>query len=249
MWIWLLAAVVIIFIIYRLLPNIYALRGSIAYEKDGLEAALKMYEKAYNTHRASAAALLNYALLLLRSGKPAEAEWVFNEIVLNPSLVDKKKNAAKQYRCLSYIKQGKLDDALEDCAELLAMYKNSDLYAVAGYAMLLSDKDISEKLDICREAYEYNADKRDIADNYAAALILAKDYQKALEISEDVIKENKYFPEGHYHKALALAGLGRAKEAEAELDFLEECDFSYLTTVTEEDIKAARAEIPHSDKD
>lgn len=240
MWIWIAAALAVVFIAYRLIPNFYAARGTIAYEKDGVEAALKFYEKAYNTKRASAAAVLNYALLLLKSGQPKEAETVFTQLVLTPELALKKKNAAKQYRCIAYIKQGKVEDAMEDCEELLGMYKNSDLYGIAGYAMLLSDKPAEEKFSFCREAYQYNSDNRDIADNYAAALILLGKYERALTIADIVIEKNKYFPEGHYHKALALAGLGKNEEARRELDFLEECDFKYLTTVTDEEIDALK---------
>jgi tetratricopeptide (TPR) repeat protein len=242
MWIWIVLAAVLV-LIYMLLPNIYAFRGSFAYEKSGLEAAVRLYEKAYKTNRASVSAKLNYALLVLRDERPEEAEKIFNEIVLNPGVPDKKKNAARQYRCMAYIKQERPEEALEDSLELLERYKNSDLYAIAGYAMIMSQKPLSDIMDFCSEAYEYNEDNRDIADNYAVALIMSENYKEAVTVCDKVIKKYRFFPEGHYHKALALVNLEKGSDASDELELLEDCDFNYMTTFDDDDVEKLKQRI------
>lgn len=227
-------------LIYFLLPEIYAFRGLLAYEKQGAEEALKLYEKAYKTKRSSVKVQIRYALLNLKNGAPDKAEKLFNEIILSPKIPENKKNAAKQYRCMAYIKQGKAKEAQESAEELLEKYKTSDLYAIVGYCMILNEDE--RLLDFCREAYEYNSDNRDIADNYAVALTNSGDFDDAIKICDDVISENKYFPEGHYHKAAALIKKGEKEEALKELDALEDCEFKYLTTVSEEEAENLRRE-------
>lgn len=225
---------ILIFILYKFLPNIYAFRGSVAYQKQDIETALKYVKKSVNTGRASYTIRLRYALMLLRNKQPEEAVKSFNEIIIDPKSGAKEKNTAKQYRCMAYIKLGNTEEALEEALELLKVIKSSELYAVTGYAMILADK--AEALDFCREAYEYNPDNRDIADNLATALVNTGKYEKAIEVCDKVIAKNRFFPEGHFHKAQALFKLGRNTEADAELDLLEDCDFGYLTTVTQDDI-------------
>lgn len=239
-----LSLCVLLVVIYILLPKIYAIRGSIAYEKSGLENALKFYEKAYKTKRASVRDKITYALLVLRDGRPEDSEKLFNELVLSPKMPEKNKNAAKQYRCMAYIKEGRCAEAAESAAELLESYKNSDLYAILGYAMLLLGKDGA--LELCAEAYDYNEDNRDIADNYALALIKNGESERALEICDKVIQKNRYFPEGHFHKAMALKNLGRFHEALEELELLDDCDFKYLTTIGDDEIDALREEIENA---
>ena len=69
MWIWIAALAAVILLGYKLLPNFYALKGNFAYEKGGIGEAVKEYEKAYKTNRASAAIRLSYADLVLRDGR------------------------------------------------------------------------------------------------------------------------------------------------------------------------------------
>lgn len=239
MWILILALAAIFVIGYAMLPKIYVLRGNIAYEKSGLKNAIKFYEKAYRTNRASASAKLNYALLILRDGRPEDSEKLFNEIILSPQTAPKHKNSAKQYRCMAYIKQGKAEEAFETASELLKVYKNSSLYAIAGYALLLSDKDASK---LCEEAYEYNPDNRDIADNYATSLIISGNLSEAVSICDDVIQKNRFFPEGYYHKALALKEMGKYDDALKVLEMLDDCEFNYLTTIDDDDIEKLKSE-------
>lgn len=226
--------------VFALLPGIYAFRALSAYAKRDVEKSLELYEKAYKTGRASQKAKINYALVALRSGEPERAEKIFDEIIASPKAKEAVKNSAKQYRCLAYIKLDRCDEALAEARELLEKYKNSDLYAVAGYAMSLTAAPDGELLKFCEEAYDYNGDNRDIADNLAVALVRVGEYQKAVDICDEVIEGNKYFPEGHFHKARALFAMGKYADVLEELEALEDCDFKYMTTVSDEEIAELR---------
>ena len=238
---WIIAVLIIAAIlIFIFLPEIYAFKGLIAYQKQGAEESLRLYEKAYNTKRASAKTKIRYAILCLKNADPQKSERLLSEIIASPKIKQNQKNMAKQYRCMAYIKEGKSKEALEDSKELLEKYKTSDLYAIIGYCMALENEPADSLLAFCGEAYDYNSDNRDIADNYAVALAKSGDYEKAIEICDEVIENNPHFPEGHFHKAAALAKLGHFDEASEELDALDDCDFKYLTTVSDEDIEKLR---------
>ena len=232
------ALVIIAVFCFVMLPNFYASRGSSAYRKGDLREAARLYKKAYDTKRASLVVKLNYAQIVLRDGRSEEAEKIFDEILLDKKLPSNKKNLVRQYRCMAYMKQDKPEQAIAEAQDLLSVYKNSELYAIMGYAMILAHRPEREVLTLCEEAYEYNEDNRDFADNYALALINAEEYEEAIEVCDKVIKSNRFFPEGHYHKALALSKLERLEEMHSELELLEDCDFGYLTTVTDEEIDA-----------
>lgn len=231
------AAIVLLFIF---LPNIYSFKGLVAYQKQGAEEALRFYEKAYNTKRASVKTKIRYAILCLKNAHPEKSEQLLNEIISSPKAKNSQKNMARQYRCMAYLKEDKTGEALEESRELLEKYKTSDLYAIVGYCMALENEPCDKLLELCSEAYDYNADNRDIADNYAVALIRNGENEKAVEICNDVIENDRYFPEGHFHKAEALLNLGKFDEAEEELDALDDCDFKYLTTISGEDISKLR---------
>ena len=71
----------------------------------------------------------------------------------------------------------------------------------------------------------------------------AQSYEEAVKICDEVIRRNRFFPESRYHKALALVELGREKEAIEEMELLEDCDFGYMTTVTDEEIDELREKL------
>lgn len=243
---WVIIAIVLVAIaalVYKFLPDIYAMRGNIAYGKSETDKALKLYQKACRTNRAGAGVKAKYAILVLRDKRPDEAERLFNEIILDKAIPEKQKAMVRQYRCMAYIKQGRIDEAYEETTELLESYKTSDLYAIAGYVMILAKKPAEDILNLCSEAYEYNDENRDIADNYALALIMSGEYARAVEICDMVIEKHERFPEGHYHKALALCKMGDFDQAADELDALDDCEFKYLTTVGDTEIEQLRNEI------
>lgn len=240
---WILILILFVASMIYQMPNIYAIMGNKAFDKKDMKKALKLYEKAYKIKRAQLGVKINYAVLVMRDERYSDALKIFEEILAKPKLAEVHRNMVRQYRCIANLKQGNVEEALREAEELSAKYENSELYSILGYAMILAKKPTEEILALCEKAYEYNEDNRDIADNYAIALYLSGRYEESIKISDEVIRRNRFFPESRYHKALALVKLGREKEAVEEMELLEDCDFGYMTTITNEEIDTLREKL------
>lgn len=238
---WILLIFAIGLLIWWILPTIYMIQGNKAYGNGGTKDALRWYEKAQKTGHVSVSCRITYALLLLRDGRPEEAERLLNQIIRDKSIKENKKGNARIYRCMAYTKENRIEDAYEDAMELLEKGKSTTLYAMAGYVMLLSGKPDAEILDFCEEAYDYNPDERDITDNLAAACIKTGDYERAKELGEELMEHYPKFVEGFYHTACAYYALGDYEKAKTCMEGLENCQRHYLTTVSEQEIEELKA--------
>ena len=229
--------------IYYYIPRYYAAKGNQAYAAGDDEAAYRWYKKSYETGRTTVLMKSSYAYILMRTGREDEAEKVLDPIIRVKSLDPKKRNAAKQQRCMVYYRQGRMDEAIEETQALFDEgYINSNVYGMLGYFKLLRGDDINETLKICEDAYEYNKDNRDILDNLAICYYRLGRYEDAERISDEMF-ENYTFVEGCYHGAQIAMALGKYDRAEEILAKLPECKRSAMTTVTEEQIEELREEI------
>ena len=238
-----LTSVLLIIGLYKFLPTIYSMQGNKAFSEGRQNDAIKWYKKAAATGRASDAVMNGYGMVLLRCGFPVDAERVFDAIVCKKSAKSEDKNRAKQYRTLCYYKQGRMDEALEDAKELFMEYRTTVNYGIMGLFMALTDAPREELLTFCGEAYEYNSDDRDIADNLAVALIKCEKYDEAAKLCAGIIENHPQFVEGYYHGAIAEKMLGNREKAREYLDKTAECKRTFMTTVSEEEIKALKEEI------
>lgn len=228
---------------YCLMPNIYAFNGNKAFSDGDLEAANKWYSRCIGTGRASDGLKLAYAFLLLRSGKPVESERVLNEIARKKTAKPEDKLRARQYRCMAYCKQNRMDEAMEEAQELFRDYKTTMTYGIMGYFMLLTNAPIDETVKLCEEACAYNSDDRDILDNMALAYYRAGELKKAQEYTEKLMETSPTFVEAFYHGALVENKLGNKDKAREYLAKIPECKRSYMTTVSQEEIDALATEV------
>lgn len=237
-------AAIVLYAAYRMIPSYYAMKGNKAFAAGDEESACMWYKKAYDTGRTKVKFKTSYAYLLSRLGRYDEAEQVLNPIVRVKGLAPEKKNPAKMQRCLVYYKQGRLDEAIEDAMEIYnSGFKNSMLYGMIGLFKLLRGDDARETLAFCTEAYEYNSDDRDIADNLSLCLYNIGDYEKAEGISDKIIGEKTNYIEAYYHGAQIAVKLGKYEKAEKYMDAVSDCKRSALTTVSEDEIEELKKEI------
>lgn len=230
-------AAVAAYIVYVNVPSFYASKGNKAFAAGDNDGALAWYKKAYDTGRASVMIKVSYCFVMMRAGRFEDAEAMLSALLANKHLDSAKRNVVKQYRCMALYKMGRTDEAMEDAEEVFAEYKNSSMYGILGYFKLMSDKiPVEEKRAFCEEAYEYNSDDRDIADNMAVACMLCGDYESAAEYSEKLIEKNPKFVEAYYHGAQAAYALGNKEKALEYLEMTEECSRSAMTTVSEKEI-------------
>ncbi len=231
-----LVVLVIIYMVYAYWPSFYAYKGNMAFSKKDLEKARYWYEKAYNCKNANLTIKNFYAIVLLRSGEPQKAEEVLNLILMNKAVKPQKRNEAKQTRCMAIYKQGRLDEAMEECEELFETYKNTIMYGMLGLFKILKGEDPHKILDFCLEAYDYNSDDRDILDNLFIAYYNLGEYDKAREISDTLTERETTFVEGFYHRALLEEKCGNIDLARKMAEEIDDCARSYMTTVSEEEV-------------
>ena len=234
----------VVYVLFQNRAAFYARKGNAAFNENNQAKAIEYYKKAYDTKKASAGIMLTYGILLLRNGKPSEAVTIFNLVVVQRGVKAEIKNKAKQYRALAFYKLGQTEDAMEEAEELFDSYKNTVSYALLCYLKLATKAPIKETLELCKEAYEYNSDERDICDNLALAYIENGEYEKAKKILNELIEEEPEFTEAYYHMALACCKTGGKELAKKMLDEMEsKCKRTYMTTVSKEEIEALRAQL------
>ncbi|MDD6214097.1 MAG: tetratricopeptide repeat protein [Firmicutes bacterium] len=235
----LLSFALLVFIIMKLLPNIFALKGNAAYAKGQIYKTVKNYKIAVKLNGSNKIKCY-YALMLMRAGSPKEAEQVLTGIVLDKNAKQQDKIMAKQYRCMALKQQGRLDDAIEDAEELFEKVKTTVLYGLLGYLKQLRGDDT---LEFCKEAYEYNDSDRDICDNLVVAYYRNGDMEKAEEIAKKLREEYPEFTEAFYHSALVAHKTGKDALAREYLDKLDGCTRTRLTTVSKEEIEKLKEEL------
>lgn len=227
----------------KLVSLYFVIGANKAYSAGNNDSALKKYNLAAKLPMASASTKLMHALMLMRCGKFAEAERILSEIVLTPNAKPQTVFSAKAYRCMARQKQGKTEDAAEEAEELFEVCKNTVTYGMVGYLRQLGG---GAELEFCREAYEYNRDDRDICDNLTVAYIRSGDLDNAEKLAERLRQNFPDFAEAFYHSAQIALKKGDKSTAEKYIGRLEECHFTAMTTVTEQEINELKEEIKNA---
>ena len=235
---------IILYMFYKSIPSLIARMAGSALLKGNTEKALRLYKTATNFSKVSGKIHLSYATLLLRTGNPEQAVTEFNLVIMKNRKKDDIKNRAKQFRSLAYFKLGNTEQALEDALELFENYKNTITYGLYCYLMLATNAPIDECYEICKEAYEYNSDDRDICDNMAAAHIKKGEFSEAKVITDEMIEKFPEFTEAYYHAAIIEKELGNKDKALELINMIDEkCKRTYLTTVSKEEIENLKNEL------
>lgn len=235
--------ILIAYAIYYYLPQIYRSKGARCFDNADYAGAKQWYEKAVKTGHAKGDIRIEYSYVLLRTGDVDAAEQVVNNMLcykLNP----KYKGRAIIQRCMCYYKQGNLDEAIADAEELFNDgFKNTMLYGMLGFFKLLKDPMAQETFDFCAEAMEYASDDRDIMDNMLICCYNRGEYEKAKEISDKVLEKQPKFVEAWYHGAQIDNKLGKYDDALEKIERIKDCNRSFMTTVSEEEVEALKAEV------
>lgn len=234
---------VIIHLLLKKLPVILQFRSR-KYSMDGdYKTARDILKKAAEKSNATDDVKMEYSYILMRTGQFAEAEQILNNILSKP--VDKNLyGRAVLQRCLCYYKQNNLPEALQDAYALYDDgFRSMTLYGLLGYFKVLENPHSQETFDFCMEAYEYASDDRDICDNLLICYYNRGEYQKAKEISDSVLENNPKFVEAWYHAAQIDVKLGDYKSAKEKLDKIEECNRSYMTTVSVDEVNSLMNEV------
>lgn len=229
---------VLVALVYRSLPTILQMRSRKYFIEGDYQTAKEILTKAVSIGSATDDVRMEYSYILMRTGDIAEAEAVVDKILRKPVDQTMRGRAVIQ-RCLCYYKQDNIKEALDDAYELFESgYRSMTLYGLLGFFKILMNPNAQETFDFCLEAYDYASDDRDICDNLLICYYNRGEYERAKEISDTVLENNPKFIEAWYHAAQIDCKLGDYKSAKEKLDKIPECNRSFMTTISEEEVRA-----------
>lgn len=247
LWRIILCAVLITLVIKR--ANIVAFFGRLKYSKGDTDGALKIFAVADKIGNLNAANQEIYGYILLRSGNPDKAETKLRRV-----LPMTKRDSAARYKlknllALTFWKQGRLDDAIEELEEVIdADFKTTQIYQNLGILYNLSG-DAEKAIKFNLQAYDYNADDNIITDNLADSYAISGDLEKAAEIYAELMsRENKpEFPEAYYGYGRVLYKLGKKSEGIKMIEKSLEKPFSYMSIKSKSEVENMLDEYRTSD--
>lgn len=231
-----LSVIVLGLCVYMFLPAYYRSKGARCFDEGDYKGAKNWYEKAINTKRAKSDIRIEYSYILMRTGDINRAERVLDELLRYKMKPETKARAIVQ-RCMCYYKKGMLDEAVADGMELYdSGIRTTMLYGMLGFFKIVKAPMAQETFDFCMEAMDYADDDRDIMDNMFICYYNRGEYEKAKELSDKILSCQPKFIEAWYHGAQLDYKMGNYEEASEKLERIKDCNRSYMTTVSEEEI-------------
>lgn len=235
--------IVLIYGVYRYLPVFIQLRSRKYSFVGDYKKSRDLLQKATARPNASNDVKMEYSYILMRTGQFEMAEQIINNILSRP-VENSLRGRAILQRCLCYYKQDNLKEALEDAYALYDEgFRSITLYGLLGYFKILQDPLTQDTFDFCSEAYKYASDDRDICDNMLICYYNRGDYKRAKEISDTVLENNPKFVEAWYHAAQIDVKLGNYNSAKEKLNMIDDCNRSYMTTISVEEVEQLKCEV------
>lgn len=222
-------------------PVIYSMKGSKAYSLGRTDEAIKWFGKAYATKKAGVRASVSYGYILLRSGELDKADEILKQ-VFKENGKSEDLPYIKSIMALVLWKKGKVEKAVEMLEEVIKSYKTTSVYGSLGYLLILNG-DLEKALQFNLEAYDYNSSDKIIQDNLGQNYYLLGMYDKANEIYKPLIEKAPSFPEPYYGYSLLLLAMGRRDEALEYMKKALDYKFTFLSTISREEIEAKIKEI------
>jgi len=227
--------------LYNFRPVLYNLIGSKKYSIGQMEDALMWFKRAHDTKKAGPRISVSYGYLLLKNAEPEKAEEVLQQVLKsNPSPGDL--SYVKSILALVLWKKGDIDAAVDMLMEVIQTYKTTSVYGSLGYLLILKG-DLEKALQFNLEAYDYNSSDNIIQDNLGQNYFLLGMYDKSKEIYEALLEKKPAFPEPYYNYGLLLEKLGEREKAIESIKKALDCKFSYLSSITREEVEAKYHEL------
>jgi tetratricopeptide (TPR) repeat protein len=234
-WLGLIFALVVIGVfLYVKRAAIFAMIGRTAYGQGNMENALEWFRRSYKTGVAKPQTVVSYGYLLLKSGNIEDAEHIL-DILSRRKLSENDRLVLNSNMALVQWKKGNLDEAINTLEEVIKNYETTNIYGSLGY-MLIQKGDLDKALEFNLKASDYNSSNAIIMDNLGQTYYLRGNYDKAVEIYENIMESNPTFPDAYYNYALVLKArkeyLKALETAKKALDY----KLSFLSSITKEQI-------------
>ena len=227
--------------IYLSRVMVFTVIGGRNYAQGKIDLALKWFKLAHESNKSGIKPSVSYAYIMLKN-----ADLVKSEEILQKLLKDHPKDQdvpfIKSNLALVLWKKGELDAAIVMLEEVLQSYKTTSVYGSLGFLLLLTG-DLEKALQFNLEAHEFNTADKIILDNLGQNYYLLGMYDKCGEIYEPLVKKSPTFPEPYYNYGLLLEKLGEPEKALEMMKMALGSKFSYLSSITKEDVEAKIKEI------
>lgn len=226
----------VLFMIYRLRAELLMVAGSRALRKKEVQKCFDYYEKAYKTGNLKAEYQLYYAYTAMRYGRMEKAKKLLDMVMKDKTAPENIRLEAKSSYALYLWRTGEIDEAVSCAREVFDKGESTQSYVRLGF-LLLEQKSYDEAREINEKAYEFNPDDASVIDNLALSHYYAGEYDKMLELYEQLMEHDPKMPVIYYNYALALEKAGRITEAVDALDDALRCNFSHLAAVSKEQVE------------
>lgn len=219
----------------------YAYLGNVSYAKKDKAKAMDWFKKAYETGRAGEKNQLAYGYLLLKSGRMEEAETILKKLS-SAGANENTRFLAQSNMALVLWKKGEIEAAVNLLQNIITAYQTTTIYGSLGYLLTLRD-DLDEALRFNLKAYEYNQADPVIQDNLGHTYYRRGEWDQAQEVYDTLLQQNPAFPEAYYNYGLVLEAQGQLVGAAEAMEKALTYEFSFLSTVTPEEIRQRLAAV------
>jgi tetratricopeptide (TPR) repeat protein len=231
----------LLYTFYSSRAGIFTAIGSANFGKGNNEKAMLWLEKAYQTGKMSPTSIASYAYIQLKIGLIDNSENLLKK-ALQLKISDEYTNQVKSILALVYWKRQRLDEAIELLEEVMKNFKTTNIYGSLGYFLVLKG-DLEKALAFNLEAYDYNSSDKIIQDNLGQTYLMLEQYEKAKEIYESLILTNPTFPEAYFNFGLLCEKMDQHERAIELYNRALSSKFSYLSTLTKEQIQSTLDEL------
>jgi tetratricopeptide (TPR) repeat protein len=226
--------IAVYFIVFALLQyeNILKIITGYNSKKGRIDRALRFAYKAYKVKNSTVHTALMFIYLLLKACKYDKAGEIIEETV-NKDMSEHEEYNLMINKALFLWKKNRIKESLAIYDELIKDGESTVLYGSYGYIATLGD-DIEKALELNEKAYEYNNYNKAILDNLGLTYIKTGDFQKALEIYEELMNKDPQFPEAYYNMAELMQ---KMSDVDSAVRYMKKCmqmKFNGLSTITEE---------------
>ena len=223
--------------------DILMLRGNGIYNKGDRKKGLELMEKAYNTGKLKGTMAVYYSYCLIRENMNDKAVEVLDKYIAEGKGTKADICRAKHNKAIVLWKEGRLDEAFDIMKEAHAELPATDTYGTLGLLYLdkaKADPSMAEEAEsFLKEAYDYNADDRSIADNMGTWYLERGSLDEAAEVYATLLKTPQPSPTPYYRYALVLEKKGDYEDAEDMLNKALRCSFTGVTVIKREDVTSA----------
>jgi len=237
---------IIIYLVYINLATIIFYIGNNKYKMNKMDEAYRYFESAYKIMGSPMKIKLYYIYFLLLRGDIEGGEKLLTQLS-QKKLTSDDEISLKLNMSIVMWKRNNIDEAVDILMELYKKYKTTIIYQNLGYFLILKH-DYDCALEMNLEAYDYNSSNAGILDNLARSYFMKGEYDKSLKIYEELMLKKPSFPSAYYYYALTLVHSNKNEEALQNLNRALECNFSFLSAISKEEIEAKITEIEYSIK-